>query len=246
MKTIRPGGRTRSDAASDSATGAFPGKRTLVEAHGDVAPNVQARPRAPGDRSPTAPEPEKHTALDGAKAQQFGAQLGADFTGVQLHTGDGLAEDHGAAAVAFGRDVHFAPGMLAKGADALLGHELVHTVQQGAVPTRGGAPPQVPPMRPRPRPRYLAPRQRAARRVASASVRRRRSSASRATDRRTRRRTQIQRSTPRRPMPCSRPGRNPCRGAPPVPTRGRPSWVQAGRPGQRPLERASPRQASPR
>ena len=82
--------------------------------------------------------PETHAPLDDGKARHFGAQLGADFSGVQIHSGDGVAEDHGAAAVAFGCDIHFARGLHGEASDALLGHELVHTVQQGPVPTRRG------------------------------------------------------------------------------------------------------------
>jgi hypothetical protein len=104
------------------------------------APNASAaldrcKPWVPADRASPGTARESHGPLDGAKARRFGDQLGADFSGVQIHSGDGVAEDHGAAAVAFGRDIHFADGMAAGGAsDALLGHELVHTVQQGAAP----------------------------------------------------------------------------------------------------------------
>jgi len=117
MKALRPEGQPRSSAVSDREP-VGPGKQTLVQAS----------------------QRETHAPLDNAKAQYFGAKLGADFSGVQVHTGDSVANNHGAAAVAFGRDIHFADGMQHGPSDALLGHELVHTVQQGAAPTRDGAP----------------------------------------------------------------------------------------------------------
>ncbi|CAB3807808.1 hypothetical protein LMG28614_06674 [Paraburkholderia ultramafica] len=79
--------------------------------------------------------PERHELLDPGKAQHFGKRLGADFSGVTVHSGDDVAESRGASAVTFGSNIHFADGVLKRtGAEEILGHELVHTIQQGAVP----------------------------------------------------------------------------------------------------------------
>ena len=82
-------------------------------------------------------EPERHESLPDAVMRRYGHLLSADFSRVRVHTGDGVAREHGADAVALGDDIHFDDGKYdpgsAEGAD-LLGHELAHTVQQGAAP----------------------------------------------------------------------------------------------------------------
>ncbi|HEX2688630.1 MAG TPA: DUF4157 domain-containing protein, partial [Kofleriaceae bacterium] len=124
------------------------GQRREAHAAPESRPSIkslfggQRKPMAAPASAEPASEPERHEVLDSAKAQRFGAQLGADFSGVTIHRGDGVAHDHGAAAIAFARDIHFAPGMYETGGDGLLGHELVHTVQQHGVPTTGPAPRQ--------------------------------------------------------------------------------------------------------
>jgi hypothetical protein len=124
------------------------GQRREAHAAPESRPSIkslfggQRKPMAAPASAEPASEPERHEVLDSAKAQRFGAQLGADFSGVTIHRGDGVAHDHGAAAIAFARDIHFAPGMCETRGDALLGHELVHTVQQHGVPTTGPAPRQ--------------------------------------------------------------------------------------------------------
>jgi hypothetical protein len=112
-----------------------------------LLPSTVARFEASGGQrkalvgpAPAATDPERHERLDPATAGSFGAALGADLSGVNIHTGDGVAAAHGAAAITFGNDVHFADGMRESGGADLLGHELAHTVQQGAVPVEGGAP----------------------------------------------------------------------------------------------------------
>ena len=68
---------------------------------------------------------------------RLGAELGADFTSVRFHTGPDAEEaagSIGAKAYTVGRDVYFGAG----GFDpAVAAHELVHTVQQGAVAGEG-------------------------------------------------------------------------------------------------------------
>ena len=64
---------------------------------------------------------------------EMGRRLGADLSGVRLHTGGAEAEraDHmGANAFTVGRDVYFGSGGFRADTAA---HEMVHTVQQGAV-----------------------------------------------------------------------------------------------------------------
>jgi hypothetical protein len=137
-------------AAPASAAGPSPALRRLQLK--DVPPGASAK-RAATDRAvgqmaksasgaSAAEVAERHETLDGATASRFGDKLGADFTGVQIHHGDGVAEERGATAVTFGGDIHFSKAAVAAGnwKDGLLGHELVHTVQQGAAPAVDGAP----------------------------------------------------------------------------------------------------------
>jgi Domain of unknown function (DUF4157) len=145
-----------SSGTGRSTTAATPGKRTLVEQRGGSVRSPAAPSAAqPGKTSLTqrldgqgdraegpagAPLPERHEPLDAATAQRYGQQLGADFSGVTVHHGDGVAEEHGASAITFGSDIHFSSAASAgPWQEGLLGHELVHTVQQGAVPIAGDA-----------------------------------------------------------------------------------------------------------
>jgi len=65
--------------------------------------------------------------------QKFEASLGADLSGVRVHTDGDAATAAGAKAVAHGQDIHMAPGQYdphsAPGQE-LLAHEVAHTVQQ--------------------------------------------------------------------------------------------------------------------
>src|SRR4051794_6848648 len=78
--------------------------------------------------------------LDGSVAGRMGAALGADLSRVRVHAdsaGAALATRRGALATAVGEHVAFAPGAYAPGTpvgDALLAHELAHTVQQAGAP----------------------------------------------------------------------------------------------------------------
>ena len=76
---------------------------------------------------------------DAAGLAGMGASFQADFSDVQLHQHDGVAESFGAQAVTRGNDIHFAAG---RGPEerGLLGHELAHVVQQreGRVATPQG------------------------------------------------------------------------------------------------------------
>lgn len=61
--------------------------------------------------------------------------MGADFSGVNIHTNSKSAESVGALAYTQGSDVHFAPGQFKPDTNSgqkLIGHELAHVVQQKA------------------------------------------------------------------------------------------------------------------
>jgi hypothetical protein len=73
---------------------------------------------------------------------QMESSMGADFSGVKLHTNSKEASQMGAKAFARGNDVHFAKGYYNPNSQAgkeMLGHELAHIVQQrqGKVKTTG-------------------------------------------------------------------------------------------------------------
>jgi hypothetical protein len=74
--------------------------------------------------------------------QQMGSAMGADFSGVKVHTGSeaaGLSNSIGAQAFTHGNDVYFNEGKYNPSTtegSKLLAHELTHTVQQGAAVRR--------------------------------------------------------------------------------------------------------------
>ena len=79
---------------------------------------------------------------------RMGARFGRDFGDVGIHdsvAGDQLARAAGSEAVTIGKDIYFRRGALAPDTERgkrVLGHELAHVVQQGAVgtgPGQGGA-----------------------------------------------------------------------------------------------------------
>ena len=78
------------------------------------------------------------TALPAETQQQMGNAIGADFSGVRVHTGNEAAkmsENIGAQAFTHGNDVYFNEGKYNPSSTEgshLLAHELTHTVQQGA------------------------------------------------------------------------------------------------------------------
>jgi hypothetical protein len=128
------GGTTRTALRPEPGMG--PGKQTLVE----QIPDLRAQLKARGDGRPSkaAPDARRNEALPGPVAAEMGKSLGADLSGVRVHTGDGVADEYGAHAVTVGPDIHFAPGKYDPGdaqGKTLLAHELVHTVQQGASPS---------------------------------------------------------------------------------------------------------------
>ena len=81
---------------------------------------------------------ESGAALPGSVQRKFEGSLGADLSGVRVHTGASsaaAANSLGAHAYTTGQNVHFAAGQYDPGSRAgeqLLAHEVAHTVQQGA------------------------------------------------------------------------------------------------------------------
>lgn len=71
---------------------------------------------------------------------EMGQKIGADFSGVNIHTGSqaaGMSNALGAQAFTHGNDIYFNEGKYqpeSKEGKHLLAHELTHTVQQGAAP----------------------------------------------------------------------------------------------------------------
>jgi uncharacterized protein DUF4157 len=90
-------------------------------------------PGSPGGGAPLQPE----------LRQRFGAALGADLSGVRVHTdagADRLARSLSARAVTAGPHVFFREGAHAPGTEGglrLLAHEVTHTVQQASGPVAG-------------------------------------------------------------------------------------------------------------
>lgn len=80
------------------------------------------------------------TALDAGLQQSMGSAMGADFSRVKVHTdrrADRLNRSIQARAFTTGNDIFFRQGEYNpgnKGGQALIAHELTHTLQQGATP----------------------------------------------------------------------------------------------------------------
>ncbi|HTE30018.1 MAG TPA: DUF4157 domain-containing protein, partial [Chryseolinea sp.] len=75
--------------------------------------------------------------LDENTSKEMGAKMGADFSGVKVHTGgeaNHMSESINARAFTHGQDIYFKDGQHNTSSNEgkeLLAHELVHTVQQG-------------------------------------------------------------------------------------------------------------------
>ncbi|HEU4511086.1 MAG TPA: DUF4157 domain-containing protein [Pyrinomonadaceae bacterium] len=75
--------------------------------------------------------------LDGKTRQRMENAFGVSFSGVRVHTGaqaENLSQNMNARAFTVGNDIAFGPGEYSPGTlvgDALIAHELAHTVQQG-------------------------------------------------------------------------------------------------------------------
>jgi hypothetical protein len=84
------------------------------------------------DSDPVGRETPAPSALPPALRETMERALGGDFSGVRIHQDDS-PRAYGARAYALGSDLHFAPGEFdpdSATGQALLGHELVHVLQQ--------------------------------------------------------------------------------------------------------------------
>ncbi len=141
----RPGDPAEQEAERIAGRiGAGPVQRMCAEcAHElDVGVQAKASPGPPATALPASlPDPGPGQALPGALRADMEARLQADFSGVRLHTGAAAAEAARALhahAYTVGRDLVFGAGEYAPDAAAgqrLLAHELVHVVQQEALPS---------------------------------------------------------------------------------------------------------------
>jgi len=127
-------GGAEGSTGGDRSSGLVPGRTTLVaqlatsgSRSGGAAPGrtTQVAPLA----GPAASSGERIPDPVRGKMER---SLGADFSGVRIHTGR-EASSIGAHAFTRGDDIHFAPGQYDphdRGGQELLGHELAHVVQQ--------------------------------------------------------------------------------------------------------------------
>ncbi len=133
-------------AAGMPASAATAGPQGAVDAAGaaqrkpvdDAAPAAMPleRPTAEAQAAPLAAELGPGRPLESDVGSRFGDALGADLSAVRVHTGPEAARKataEQASALTVGTDIAFAPGQYQPGTpagDALLAHELAHTVQQ--------------------------------------------------------------------------------------------------------------------
>ncbi len=124
---------------------------SLQRSVGNTRLNRMALQRHGIDRQATRPEapqelpPSVSSALQSSRGQPLPSSsrgpmeqsFGADFSGVQVHTGrqaSQAARDLNATAFTYGQDIFFGEGQFQPGmqaGDKLLAHELTHTIQQG-------------------------------------------------------------------------------------------------------------------
>ncbi len=162
----------RQQAQAASAAGQLPTTPALVALQARATRRAMAAPAAPAPVAPVAPPAEQAAPtapigpeggpLPAALAERIEAKrgdgapldtgtraamegpLGADLTGVRVHTdpeADALNQSVSAVAFTTGSDIFFRQGAYAPGSpggDGLLAHELTHVVQQGG--SSGGGP----------------------------------------------------------------------------------------------------------
>jgi len=116
-----------------------------IQRQEDEEESIQLSP----DGTPTA-SPQVSSKLSQSKGSghalpspvqaEMGQKIGADFSGVSIHTGSqatGMSNALGAQAFTHGSDIYFNEGKYqpkTAGGKHLLAHELTHTVQQGSAP----------------------------------------------------------------------------------------------------------------
>jgi len=144
MRDLKGSAPGSGSLVQQEAAGLGPGKRTLVEqayAQTAPAPNAAAPQLAPaaGGTSGAGGSP-----LPQPIQRKFEGSLGADLSGVRVHTGAdsaASAESVSARAYAVGSNIHFGAGQYdpgSQGGEHLLAHEVAHTVQQ----SKGSSGPQ--------------------------------------------------------------------------------------------------------
>jgi hypothetical protein len=132
--TVAAGKRTLTSSLPASCAGA-PAYLSAADAAVDVANNAGTGTVGSPHEDPFA----THligggTALPASVRSLLEPAFGLDLSGVRVHQ-DGVAEAHGAQALARGRDLHFAPGAFDPASQAgreLIGHEVAHVAQQTA------------------------------------------------------------------------------------------------------------------
>lgn len=138
------------DAVSDSSSDYSISRKSLSMHHADV---VQRSGRGPPGAASGNSFEQNLSASKGigtplpADTRQFmESRFGADFSGVRIHTGsyaENLSSSIHAQAFAHGNDLYFNSGKYSPHTEAggtLLAHELTHTIQQGASPSKTTAP----------------------------------------------------------------------------------------------------------
>ena len=111
--------------------GAETGAGSLSELPNSVVSRIMERPKAEAEADDLSAGVTSGT--PSSVRREMGGRLGADFSGVRFHSGPSSArqsEAMGAQAWTQGRDVYFGKSGFTP---SLAAHELVHTVQQGAV-----------------------------------------------------------------------------------------------------------------
>jgi hypothetical protein len=110
--------------------------------------HLQRKAAQKGERAAGADAQEKLASADGSSGsqlpsglrQKFEGALGADLTGVRVHTGSesaAAAESVSARAYTVGSDIHFGAGQFdpsSREGERLIAHEVAHTVQGKATP----------------------------------------------------------------------------------------------------------------
>ncbi|MBN1946947.1 MAG: DUF4157 domain-containing protein [Bradymonadales bacterium] len=96
-----------------------------------MPPHKQAAMLKPDVPVPPPKASGTSQSLDSAVQAKAENSLHADFSGVRVHHGDGVAESYQAKAVTMGSDIHVAAQASPTDVE-LMGHELAHVIQQGS------------------------------------------------------------------------------------------------------------------
>src|SRR5437867_4008561 len=107
-------------------------------------PRIQRLANGEGGSGEVATDFTRHLGagapLDAASRTYFEPRFGHDFGNVRIHANNHLAPRLQARAFTIGSDIYFAPGEFRPNISSgqrIIAHELIHTIQQGAVPALG-------------------------------------------------------------------------------------------------------------